>query len=201
MENKDDTQKKADPMVPETPVHAFPTDLMTNLLFILKLKLFRKDLTLPVSPAYSEYTPEKKYENVTYKSEDIECDEEKLRNEYDRLSQEYARVVQRNLAAGWVWGPHGNIQITTGYAQLGSCSDWQLDIYRALCALPNIDCYQICKIRTAWHKAVVVYPKDAFWWRTSGSVFDPWFTGNSHVYTVPGWFVWCGLSWRQGCCK
>lgn len=126
--------------------------------------------------------------------------------EYQWMANTYAAVVARNLAAGWVWGPQGNVQITIAMARglpvpFGSCSDWQLSIYQALCALPNIHCWHVCKIRSVWHKAVIVWPKSAWWWRRSGLVFDPWFLGNSFVYTVFQWFLWSGINWKYQCCK
>ena len=191
--------------VPGRPQHGFATDLPTTVLMWLQLKLLKRDMALPLGSAYAGHDAQSRAPSAACEAEEdrteVQCTDQRKAREFDRLSDEYISVVQRNRAAGWVWGPHGNIMITIGAAQLGSCSDWQLDIYRALCALPNIHCWQICMIRTVWHKAVVVYPKDAFWWRASGIVFDPWFLGGPYAYTVGQWFAWCGLSWLGQCCK
>ncbi len=203
MAKKHEEQKAGNLLVPGSPKNHFPSDLPSNLWMYLKLMLFDQDITLSLGSHPEDFEGLGELE-IDYSEKDLhgeDCDAERLKTEYGLLAQTYQQVVQRNLGRGWVWGPHGNIMISTGQAQMGSCSDWQLDIYRALCALPNIHCYQICKIRTVWHKAVVVYPKDTWWWRASGIVFDPWFLGNAYAYTVAQWFLWCGPSWKYDCCK
>ena len=182
----------------------YPHGLLDNAWAWLKWKLTGRDPSAVPAPAkivadiapVSAGTPA-----LTRGDVEIECTEQRKRDEFSRLSDEYVRVVERCLAAGWVHGPWGNIKISTGYADLGSCADWQNEIKNALCALPDIHCYQICCIRSVWHKAVVVYPKDAFWWRTAGTVFDPWFLGGPYAYTVGQWFMWSGLNWSYDCCK
>lgn len=188
--------------VPLRPDFHYPTDWLNNKITRLRLFFGGRATALPLSPEYI-FVPLDGLSASTTETggEKPECDDARVKAEFDRLADAYVRVVQRNLANGWVWGPHGNIQITLGLAQLGSCSDWQADIYNALCALPNIHCWQICEIRSAWHRAVVVYPKNAWWWRWGGIVFDPWFFGGPYAYTVGQWFMWAGLNWRGNCCK
>jgi len=208
---------------PDTPVFSYPTNPWLTLGAFVHMKLTGKDPS-------DVYAIKNKNDNEagTRKTPDHDpaapdatkpggleppapaqgqaCTAAREAWEYLWLANTYAAVVARNLAAGWVWGPQGNARITIAIIRglpvpLGSCSDWQLDIYRALCALPNIHCWHVCKIRSVWHKAVVVYPKSAWWWRRSGLVFDPWFLGNSFVYTVWQWFLWAGINWKYQCCK
>lgn len=125
------------------------------------------------------------------------CSDERNAWEYQLIADTYANLVTRNLAAGGVWGPTASSKSPSAWpgapVPLGSCSDWQLAIPQALWALP-IHCWQLCKIRCVWYKAVVVYPKDAIWWRASGLVFDPWFLGAALVNAVFQWFLWAGIN-------
>ena len=207
---------------PATPPFSYPIDPWLSLVAFVHMKVTGKDpsdvvafkrgsgstTTSPKSPTPDPASPDATKPGGVEPAAPAPgqaCTAAREQWEYQWLANTYVAVVARNLAAGWVWGPQGNAQITIAMLRglpvpLGSCSDWQLDIHRALCNLP-VHCWQICKIRSVWHKAVVVYPKSAWWWRRAGLVFDPWFLGGSFVYTVGQWFLWAGLNRKYRCCK
>lgn len=110
----------------------------------------------------------------------------------------YANVVDAKIAAGWTYGMHGNLLTWLGWK--GSCSEWQWAVYSALCAVPDIHCWHVCMVRSAWHRAVVIWPKGQKW-DVAGQVLDPWFSGTARVYTITGWKrtgLW--WVWKGECC-
>ncbi len=129
------------------------------------------------------------------------CTRRQILIEAARISRAYKALVAANLAAGWVWGPQGNIKISWAIfwgnpVLLGSCSDWQNAIYNMLCGM-KLKCWETCEVRSIWHKAVLIRPRQ---FKNLEFVLDPWLTGGARVYTRPAWSIIAGINWTGKCC-
>jgi hypothetical protein len=125
----------------------------------------------------------------------------------------YVALVKAKRAAGWLWGPHGNIQISLAMllgspVPSGSCSDWQNAVHTMLCGL-NLQYVEACRLESLWHRAVLVRPRAGLEFlgplfpvlRLSEFVLDPWFTGAPGIYTRVGWSSMANLpNWTRRCC-